>query len=100
MQDWQCVGRILVKGYTDLKYFPLTLSKSFVILAFFGEKRKIKKAIDQEILTEEDRNDAIDIISTLSSRRTFHTNAELKSLLTEIAHKEIVQAPSYIKEPW
>ena len=41
-----------------------------------------------------------DILSTLSSRRTFHTNAELKSLLTEIAHKEIIEAPSYIKEAW
>ena len=58
----------------------------------------MKKAIIQESLTEEDRNDVIDILSTLSSRRTFHTNAELKSLLTEIAHKENVQAPSYIKE--
>ena len=42
----------------------------------------------------------IDILSTLSSRRAIHTNVELKSLLTEIAHKEIVQAPSYIKEAW
>ena len=37
MQYWQSVGRILVKGYNDLKYFPLPLSKSFVIVAFFGE---------------------------------------------------------------
>ena len=60
----------------------------------FTDATVLKKAIIQESLTEEDRNDVIDILSTLSSRRTFHTNAELKSLLTEIVHKEIVQAPS------
>ena len=59
----------------------------------------LKKVINQESLTKEDRNDVIDILSTLSSRSTFHINAELK-LLTEIAHKEITQAPSYIKEAW
>ena len=37
LQDWQSVGCILVKGYKDLNYFPLSLSKSFVIVAFFGE---------------------------------------------------------------
>ena len=103
-----------------MKYFPLSLSKSFVVVAVFGEHvlsreelmegffryfpfadaTVLKIAINQESLTEEDRNDVIDILSTLSSRRTFHTNVELKSLLTEIAHKEIVQAPSYIKEAW
>ena len=120
MQDWQSVGRILVKGYKDSMYFSLSLSKSFIIVAFFGEhvlpREKLmegffryipfadatvlKKTINQKSLTEEDKNDVIDILSTLSSRRTFHANVELKSLLTEIAHKEIVQAPSYIKETW
>ena len=120
LQDWQSAGRILIKGYKDLSCFPLSLSKSFVIVAFFGEHvlsreelmedffryilfadaTVLKKVINQESLTEEDRNDVIDILSTLLSRRTFHTNVELKSLLTEIAHKEVVQAPSYIKEAW
>ena len=37
LQDWQSVGCIFVKEHTDLKYFPLPLFKSFVIVAFFDE---------------------------------------------------------------
>ena len=117
LQDWQSVGRILVKRYKNLKYFLLSLSKSFVFWSFLlntcclqknwwvffryislDHATVLKKAINQESLTEKGRNDVIDIFSTLSSRRTFHTNAELKLLSSEIAHKEIVQVPSYIKE--
>ena len=92
-QDWQSVGRILVKGYKDLKYFPASFCKNFVTVNFFGEHvlsseeliedffryipfadaNVLKKAINQESLTDEDRNDVTDILSTLSSRRTFHT---------------------------
>ena len=87
LQDWQSVGRILAKGYKDFpsKSFPLLLCKSFVLVAFFGEHVLsgeellevffryipfadaivLKKAINKESLTEEDRNDVIDILSTL-----------------------------------
>ena len=34
---WTAVGRIIVKGYEDLGYFPVMLSKAFVI-SIFGEK--------------------------------------------------------------
>ena len=87
LQDWQSVGRIMVKRYKELKYFPLPLSKSFVIVAFLGEHglsgeelmegffrymsfadtTVLKKTINPESFTEEDRNDVIDIILTLPS---------------------------------
>ena len=35
---WTAVGRIIVKGYEDLGYFPVMLSKAFVISTMFGEK--------------------------------------------------------------
>ena len=35
-EEWAAVGRIIAKGYLDLKYFPVMLSKAFVISATFG----------------------------------------------------------------
>ena len=59
------------------------LSREELMEGFFryiplADATVLKKAINQESLTEEDRNEVIDILSTLSSRRTFHTNVELK----------------------
>ena len=97
LQDWRSVGRILVKVYKALKYFPLPLSKNFVIVTIFCEHvlsndelmegfslysirryHCFEKAINQESLIKEDWNDVIDILSAVSSRRTFCTNTELK----------------------
>ena len=37
-EEWTAVARIIVRGYLDLGYFPVTLSHAFVISAMFGEK--------------------------------------------------------------
>ena len=43
--NWTAIGRIIVKGYEDLGYFPMMLSKAFVISTMFGEK-----AVSDDIL--------------------------------------------------
>ena len=37
LEDWQAVGHILLKGCNGLNYFPISLTKTFVIVAFYGE---------------------------------------------------------------
>ena len=36
--EWKAVGRIIVRGYLDLGYFPVMLSQAFVLCAMLGEK--------------------------------------------------------------
>ena len=45
IEEWTAVARIIVRGYLDLGYFPVTLSHAFVIFAMFGEK-----AVSDDIL--------------------------------------------------
>lgn len=42
----------------------------------------------------------LEILSNLAAKRVPSTGKELELLILEIAYKEIVQSPSYIKEAW
>ena len=35
--EWEFVGRILVKGYQQLKFIPVKLNNAFFVAALFGE---------------------------------------------------------------
>ena len=35
IKEWEAVGRILVKGYQSVSYFPLFLSKAFICYSLF-----------------------------------------------------------------
>jgi hypothetical protein len=35
IENWESIGRILVKGYTSVDYFPLFLSKAFICFCLF-----------------------------------------------------------------
>ena len=119
--DWQAVARIIVKGYADEKYFPINISKAFMAISIFGEKAVtsaqllesylnylpvedsdiLKRAMSKDNLNmlNEDE-DVLEILSSLSSKRHASSGAQLQTLLEEIAHRDIVQTPSYIKEVW
>lgn len=119
--DWKAVCHILKKGYSTVKYFPIKLSKSFVKAAFFGEKSvneddlinsffnylpvgdadTLRKSLEKEVidLMGEDE-DLMDVLSSLASKRIVKTNVALKALVLELAHKEIIQTPAYIREAW
>ena len=38
IKEWEAVGRILVKGYQSVSYFPLFLSKAFICYCLFDAK--------------------------------------------------------------
>ena len=117
-EEWCSVARIIVKGYKEVEYFPVRLNKAFVAKALFGEevlsadallesflmyiptedKSVIEKAMEEEDISDID--DVTEILTTLSSKRIPSNGSDLKKLVVELAHKEIVQAPSYIKEAW
>ena len=117
----RAVARVIVKGYRELRYYPILLNKAFTISCVFGEhtvsdetllqsffncipldERQIVKEslIKENISVDGDDSELRDVLSNYSTRRVPCTGAQLKKLLLEIAHKEIIQAPSYIREPW
>ena len=114
---WESVGRILVKGYIDCHYFPLKMSRSFLAACRFGEgsvtnimlidsfknyvskseANIIDKCLRQDIVLDDD--ELLEFLSTFDCKRLV-TNSNLTEIITELAHKEIIQKPKYVADCW
>lgn len=116
--QWEAIGRILLKGYVSCKYFPLTLSKAFFINFLYGEqeisndilltsfknyvseseKVLIERALDGQIeLSESD--EFTEFLADFDCKKVVNSN-NLNQILTELAHKKIIQKPQYVVDCW
>jgi hypothetical protein len=114
---WEAVGRILVKGYTDCRYFPYQLSKVFFIACLFGEDNVtnqmlhdsfkhylsyseagiVDACLNNNISCEDD--ELLEFLSAFDCKRRITEN-NMKDIITEVAHKEIIQKPQYVADCW
>ena len=120
-KQWEAVARIIVKGYRDLGYFPTKLSKAFIMACLFGEKSVSQIVLYEgfiNFISEDEREtlegaigkdnlelcengadeDVLDFLSNHDCKRIVKNGQELKNLIYKVAHKELIQTPSYIKE--
>lgn len=114
---FEAVARIIVKGYKDCQYFPVKISKSFLVACLFGEESVtdgilmssfqnyvsrseadvIGKCLSQSIQPDDD--ELLEFLSTFDCKRQV-TNDNIRELVTEIAHKEIIMKPQYAADCW
>lgn len=115
--EWESVERIVVKGYQQLK-FPLKLNKAFFVAALFGEgdvtdelllnsfhgyvsqdeRDLVNLAIDNK-LTEQQQEEWREFLDRFGCKFLPRPD-QLKSIIIEVAHKEIIQCPLYITDSW
>jgi hypothetical protein len=112
--EWQAIGRILLKGYQDHRYFPVSLAPAFMVALVYGEDSvppSILKESFLQFITPSER-DAItkalaredfdqNVLLDLLERTQCHRIPEAKELLPmilHVAHKEIIQESSYAIE--
>lgn len=115
--EWTAIGRVLVFGFKKANYFPIGVSKAFVASCLFGEE-----GLDDEFLlssfrlyiTSEERetyddirrgnsvNYDDDVLDFLGNYKTFTipTKENINSILSELAHQELIQKPRYVAECW
>ncbi|MGH0155527.1 UNVERIFIED_CONTAM: hypothetical protein FKN15_032501 [Acipenser sinensis] len=112
-EEWKSVGRILVKGYADHKYFPLHLAPAFTVKLIFGEhsftsdilfgsfllylsqsERDLVSAALQGALEEDDSNDVLDLLNRMKVK-AIPSQENLKPILLQGDHKELIQKPKY-----
>jgi hypothetical protein len=116
-KEWEAIARVLVYGYKKLQYFTLKLSQLFIASCLFGEEsitpefllesfREYIASEDKEILDScmsdaFDPNDD-DTMEFLSSFKCFkvHTKENIKAIITELAHQELLQKPRYVLKCW
>lgn len=110
--EWCALGRILVYGYKKTGYWPVKLSKAFILSVICKEELensilledfwKFVSTADKDVLQQAyedfssvDLDDLLESLDTYDCRRS--PNAEsIKSILLEIAHTILVQKPTFV----
>ena len=109
--EWEAVGRILLKGYRDHRYFPVSIAPGFFVALCHGENAVTpeilktsflsylsiseKELIEQALSGEEhDRDDLIELLDRFECR-IIPEQENLLSLILQIAHRVVIQEPKY-----
>eukprot|EP00794_Sanderia_malayensis_P001011 gene1011-331_t len=86
--EWEAVGRILVKGFTSAAYFPIYLSKALLCYCLFGRDVPDEMILDSfmRYLSEEEES----VVNEQNFRK----------ILVEIAKQELIQKPHVMISSW
>lgn len=118
--EWTAVGRIIAKGYADLGYLPTMLSPAFITSVLFGEKEVCEETLldsfyrylaqdDEDVVREAlkgregegstEYEELLDLLDRYGCRK-LPTPQNVKELILELAHKELIQRPQYVADCW
>ena len=110
VEEWNATGRILVKGFESVSYFPLFISKAFLGYCLFGsqlpdmaflesfqkylskEEEEMIKAVIENNSFPEDKDEFDDFIERFQCR-SFVKEENLYRIILEIAKQELIQKP-------
>lgn len=117
-QEWESVARVLVVGFRDEEYFPITLSRAFVASCLFGEEiiptnwllesfyqyisRDEHETLVKSVSGECDPSSDDDLLEVLSSYKCYRmvSKENMQQTIEELAHQELIQRPKYIANAW
>lgn len=116
-EDWLAVGRILVKGYKDLKVFPVRFSEAFLVAVLLGEQAltnsimlsslneyvtdDVKELISrahQQPLDEDEEMELLEFLADSGWQSTIPNSGnpeEIDKCLLQISHAVLIQNPEY-----
>ncbi len=111
-EEWKSVGRILAKGLKDHGYFPFCLAQAFTAAVIFGEhsvstdllfdslmlylsqsERDLLSRALQEAVVGDEEEELLDLTDRMGVR-TVPTQDNLRAMLIQVAHKQMIQYPS------
>ena len=117
-QEWEAIVRILVKGYSQFKFFPVKLNKVFMLSIlesekipdemlmelFLGyvskdERDLINIALKDGGLNDNQQKEWLDFLETFDCR-TIPKKEDRQRIILELAHKEMVQIAQFIINSW
>eukprot|EP00112_Aurelia_sp_Birch-Aquarium-sp1_P011005 Seg2324.3 transcript_id=Seg2324.3/GoldUCD/mRNA.D3Y31 product="hypothetical protein" protein_id=Seg2324.3/GoldUCD/D3Y31 len=116
-EKWEAIARILVKGFTEVSYFPFMFSKPFLASCLYGKKSVdermlidsfmqyvsrdeaslINKALAHEVSLDDE--EFLDFLTNFDCKRRV-TELNLREIILELAHKELIQKPQYVINCW
>ena len=117
VEEWQAVGRMLVKGFTSVGYFPLFLSKALICFCLFENKvpddtimssfKRYLSPMEEEMIEgilstgdlpadTEEFNDFLE----RNNCRSVVKKENIKNVLLEIGKQELIQKPHLMIAAW
>ena len=116
--DWAVIGKIIVKAYLDLEYFPTILAVAFVHYCLFGkvdqetmlESFKMylssseRELIDKALQSDTDdgfflSDEFMEFLEQFKCRSRV-TKASVVTIIFEIAQQELIQRPHIMASTW
>ena len=117
--EWEAVARILVKGYQEVKFFPVMINKVFMFSTLFegekiadelllksflryvskDERELIKLALNGSDLNEKQEEEWTDFLERFDCR-SIPMKEKRQKLILELAHKEMIQISQFIIDSW
>ena len=117
IEEWEAVGRILVKGFTSVDYFPTFLSKAVVCFCLFGTEvtediflssfKRYLSQIEEDLIESviksnelpEDMEEFTEFLERFQCRSVVKKE-NVSKILLEIAKQELVQKPHLMIAAW
>ena len=116
-KHWTSYAKILVLGFKQENYLPVQLAPCFMRSVISGdhtEKHKdlipnyllflnqddadvVKKAIDD--FDQEDKDDILEFLSEHKITKS-PSQENIEEIITQLAHKELIQAPAFVSNCW
>ncbi|KAM9840519.1 uncharacterized protein ACBR49_015898 [Aulostomus maculatus] len=113
-EEWQAVARMFVVGWNQAGYFPVKLAIPFLEEALYGsttssfkdslllyvsqkERDVLLKALED--FDSVDTDELLDVLGSYGCKQV-PTKDTLHSILAQIGHKVIIQAPMYVIKCW
>lgn len=109
--EWQSIGRILAKGYVELKIFPLYLAPALVATVIHGEHSVTPEMLmdsflkylavdEQEVIQTAlgghvENNEDLEEIFTRLGSNTLPDPSNLRAQILQLAHIKLIQEPKY-----
>ena len=109
-EEWAAVCRVLLYGKRHYNYWPIKLAQSFLLKCIFPGATEDRELLLQDFLNftssndksviqaammnydEVDKEELADVLDTYHCR-TVTTKDNIKAVIMEIAHKELIQEP-------
>jgi hypothetical protein len=113
---WSAVGKIIAIGYYFEKYYPSQLASCFLEYSVNGDTipenillsqymeylPHSERAVVQSALDNFETADQDDLMDFLEDHKVLlrPTRDNIKKIITDTAHKELIQCPTYVADCW
>ena len=116
--EWKAISNILMKGYFDVGYFPVMISKAFLVYSIYGD-------VDEKILVDsflnyiyKDEREAVQNVLAIDTKESIFESEDVldilerfkcrskvtkfsaRNIISELAKQELIEKSHLVAHSW